>query len=114
MWNKDFSFYVTNFFAVFLPNHKGCSKNTISSYRDTFSLFLVFCDKDKNINIDNLSFEDINIPLILDFLSGLKIQENLQFHQEIKGLQLGKVSVNMCNSKHQNSMMFVLQLEKLK
>ena len=72
MWNKDFSFYVTNFFAVFLPNHKGCSKNTISSYRDTFSLFLVFCDKDKNINIDNLSFEDINIPLILDFLSWLE------------------------------------------
>lgn len=72
MDNKNFSFYVTDFFSNFLPNHKGCSKNTIYSYRDSFSLFLIFCSEYKHINIDTLSFNNINVSLILDYVSWLE------------------------------------------
>ena len=67
--NKDFSFYITKFFSDYLPNHKNASKNTIALYRDCFVLFLQFCSKEKNINVDTISFKDISRNLILEFLS---------------------------------------------
>lgn len=70
--NKDFSFYITKFFTDYLPNHRNVSKNTIALYRDCFVLFLQFCDKEKSINVDTISFKDISRNLILDFLSWLE------------------------------------------
>jgi site-specific recombinase XerD len=70
--NKDFSFYITKFFSDYLPNHRNASKNTIALYRDCFILFLQFCNKEKNINIDTISFKDISRDLILEFLSWLE------------------------------------------
>lgn len=72
MNNKNFSYYVTKFFSDYLPNHKGCSSNTIFSYRDSFSLFLTYCNECTNLDIDNLSFFDINTTLILNYLSWLE------------------------------------------
>ena len=37
---NDFSFYLTNFFILFLVNQKNVSQNTIKSYRDTFKILL--------------------------------------------------------------------------
>lgn len=76
MINKDFSFYLTNFFADFLPNHRNCSKNTISLYKHCFILFLQFCKNEKHINIDVISFKDISTQLILEFLSWLENSRN--------------------------------------
>lgn len=70
--NKDFSYYMTRFFSDYLPNHRNASKNTIALYRDCFVLFLQFCDKEKSINVDTISFKDISRNLILDFLSWLE------------------------------------------
>lgn len=74
--NKDFSFYLTNFFNNFLPKHKNVSRNTILLYRDCFVLFLKFCDTERNINIDTISFDDISRELILSFLSWLETNRN--------------------------------------
>lgn len=70
--NKDFSFYITKFFSDYLPNHRNVSKNTIALYRDCFVLFLQFCNKEKNISIDTITFKDISRNLILDFLLWLE------------------------------------------
>ena len=70
--NKDFSFYIAKFFTDYLPKHRNVSKNTIALYRDCFVLFLQFCDKEKSINVDTISFKDISRNLILDFLSWLE------------------------------------------
>lgn len=70
--NKDFSFYLTNFFNEFLPRHKNVSRNTILLYRDCFVLFLKFCEKERNINVDTISFDDISRELVLNFLSWIE------------------------------------------
>ncbi|MGM9848319.1 MAG: tyrosine-type recombinase/integrase [Clostridia bacterium] len=72
MKNKDFQYYLSAFFTDYLPKHKGASSNTISSYRDCFALFLEYCDKATDINIDELSFQNINTSLILNFLCWLE------------------------------------------
>ena len=73
---KDFSFYLTNFFNEYMPNHKNFSKNTIMLYRDCFILFFRFCEEYKNINVDNLTFSYISKDLILEYLSWLEITRN--------------------------------------
>ncbi len=63
---------VVKFFDQYLPHIKGCSPNTIKSYRDTMSLFLPFAAEYHGIKIDSLKLEHIMTDLILDFLNHLE------------------------------------------
>ena len=56
---NDFTHYLTKFFAEHLPSIKGLSTNTVSSYKDTFLLFINFLDNEKKTNIDKLMIKDI-------------------------------------------------------
>ena len=69
---NDFAFYLTGFLTKFLPGEFGASKNTISSYRDTFILLLMFFHDEKNISAENLTLENITKADIEDFLDWLQ------------------------------------------
>ena len=43
----DFSMHLTAFLSDYLPIQKNVSRNTIKSYRDTFKLLLLFCEKEE-------------------------------------------------------------------
>lgn len=64
----DFSYYLTGFLTRFLPGEIGASQNTISSYRDTFILFLRFLRDEKNISADELTLKMIHKKWIVDYL----------------------------------------------
>ena len=68
-WNmkNDFTHYLTKFFAEHLPSIKGLSTNTVSSYKDTFLLFINFLDNEKKTNIDKLMIKDITKEIVEDF-----------------------------------------------
>lgn len=68
----DFAYYLTNFFTKYLPNECGVSTNTISSYRDTFLLFLAYVRNDKGKAIERLHLRDINKELITNFLNWIE------------------------------------------
>ena len=68
--------YVIKFFDQYLSQIKGCSPNTIKSYRDTISLFLPFAAEYHKIKIDSLKLEHLTIDLILDFLNKLESGRN--------------------------------------
>lgn len=72
MQKTDLPFYVTNFFAVYLPGQKNLSKNTIASYAVTFKLFFTFCQDKKDILPEKLKLSMINENLITDFLDWLE------------------------------------------
>ena len=63
---------VVKFFGQYLPHVKGCSPNTIKSYRDTMSLFLPFAAGYHGIKINSLTLVHMTTDLILDFLSQLE------------------------------------------
>ena len=63
---------VIKFFNEYLPHIKGCSPNTIKSYRDTLSLFLPFAAGHHRIKIESLKLEHLTTDLILDFLNQLE------------------------------------------
>lgn len=68
----DFAYYLTNFFTKYLPGECGASVNTVSSYRDTFLLFLSYTRGEKGKVIERLQLNDINKSLIIDFLDWIE------------------------------------------
>jgi site-specific recombinase XerD len=70
----DFSYYLTNFLTQYLPGEIGVSHNTVSSYRDAFILFLIFCRDRKNIPAENLSLPMITRKVVLDFLEWIETE----------------------------------------
>jgi len=68
MRKYDFAQCLTNFFTVHLPGHLNVSKNTICSYRDTFSKLLKFFKDERRIPPEKLSFSHFSRTAVEDFL----------------------------------------------
>ena len=63
---------VYQFFDQYLPHIKGCRKQTLRAYRDTFALFLPFAAQHLGIKIDSIRLQHLNPSLILAFLDHLE------------------------------------------
>src|SRR6516225_9270087 len=60
------------FFTQRLMQQRQASPHTISSYRDTFRLFLKFVQQRLHKPPSRLNFEEVDAPLIVAFLDGLE------------------------------------------
>ena len=65
------------FFTQRLAAQRHASTNTIASYRDTFRLLLTFVQETKGIAPERLSIEDLDAPLISDFLDYLETRRGV-------------------------------------
>ena len=70
--NTDFAIHLSKFLGNYLPEIKGVSSNTISSYRDTFRLFLEYCQKCENLPPEKIVLSDISENLIVRFLAWIE------------------------------------------
>lgn len=70
--SKNFAVLVQNFFYDFLINQRHVSRETVKSYRDTFSLLLRFAEKKLNKLVSELCLRDLNADLIVKFLASLE------------------------------------------
>jgi integrase/recombinase XerD len=70
----DFSKYLSDFIARYLPNEKGVSANTITAYRDSFVLLLHYMREHKGIKVEKVTLEKIKKETILAFLDHLEKQ----------------------------------------
>lgn len=68
----DFAEHLTAFFQSYLTSQKNVSKNTIYSYRDTFKLFLRYCQEAKRIPAERLNLAMFTNDLIIGFLDWLE------------------------------------------
>lgn len=67
--SKRFSFYVQKYFSSFMAKQRGCSKETMSSYSTTFTLFISFLNR-KDIN--EMSITQFRKDDVLKFIEWLK------------------------------------------
>jgi site-specific recombinase XerD len=72
----DFAYHLTTYLSKYLPGRTGLSRNTICSYRDTFSLLLRFCSEEKAIAIEKVRLETLQKNLIDEFLTWLETQRS--------------------------------------
>lgn len=64
----DFSRLLPQFLTEYLPTLRNVSKNTISSYCDTFRLLLTYCRDQRSMSIEKIKISDFSNELIKDFL----------------------------------------------
>jgi len=69
---NDFAWYLSLFLSKYLPGQRNLSPNTIASYRDTFKLFLVFCDDAKGLKPEKVTFNSVTQKTITDFLEWIE------------------------------------------
>jgi integrase/recombinase XerD len=68
----DFALFLRRFLTVHLAGLRGCSANTVTSYRDTFKLLIVFFRDDRSIPPEKLTLERIDASAIAGFLDWLE------------------------------------------
>jgi site-specific recombinase XerD len=72
MSTHDFQYYLSEFLARFLPGEVGSATNTIRSYRDTFILFLRYCQAHEDITPDHMTCDLLTKELVERFLAWLQ------------------------------------------
>ena len=72
----DFPRLLQDFFLQRLIAQRGASQRTITSYRDTFELLLRFTEQRTGQPASSLSLNDLDAPLILDFLDHLELERS--------------------------------------
>jgi len=73
--SNEFATALKGFLCDYLPRLKGASRHTLTSYRDSLKLFLIFLARG-NGSVDILSFEDVNANRIVDFLEHLETERH--------------------------------------
>jgi len=68
----SFASVLTRFFTVRLMQQRHASQHTVSSYRDTFRLLLKFAKARTGKEPSRLNWEEMDAPLISDFLDELQ------------------------------------------
>ncbi len=74
MKTTDFAYCLTKYLGTYLPGQVGVSKNTILSYRDTFSMFLRFCKDIAGIPPECFKLSDLSKDTIEKFLAWLELE----------------------------------------
>ena len=69
---RSFADMLAQFLTVYLPVTRACSPNTISAYRDAFTLFLRFMDRQQATPPDKVSFADFTTSNVAAFLGWLR------------------------------------------
>lgn len=72
----NLSIHLTNFLSHYLAGQRNLSPNTIKAYRDVFMLLLRFCRDVKDIPLEKLCIEQIDVALVEQFLGHLGRNRN--------------------------------------
>jgi site-specific recombinase XerD len=70
----DFAVHLTRFLSEYLPGQKNVSRNTISSYRDTFKLLIRYCQEKEGIAAECITMNTLSGSLITRFLEWLETE----------------------------------------
>src|SRR5260370_11742008 len=77
IYKTDFPSLLQRYFCEYLLNQRNASPETISSYRDTFRLFLRFIDQRFGKAPSSLTLDDFDAPQVLAFLDALESQRHI-------------------------------------
>lgn len=70
----DFSMLLSSYLTEYLPSLRNVSKNTISSYCDTFRLLLIYCRDNCSIKVEKLTIASFSPALIKSFIKWLETE----------------------------------------
>jgi site-specific recombinase XerD len=68
----DFAVFLRRFLTTHLAGMRGCSPNTVASYRDTFKLLIAYLRDERSIRPEKLTLDRIDAAAIMGFLEWLE------------------------------------------
>jgi len=68
----DFAVSLRRFLTAYLAGLRGCSSNTVASYRDTFKLLIIFFRDERSVPPEKLTLECVDAGAIAAFLDWLE------------------------------------------
>lgn len=71
---NDFAWYLSRFLTVYLSGEKNLSTNTIIVYRDSFRLFLLFCEQKMKVSPDKITLSFLTKDLVIKYLNWLETE----------------------------------------
>ncbi|WP_409226867.1 tyrosine-type recombinase/integrase [Gudongella sp. SC589] len=69
---ETFGFYLNKYLTIYLPGQRGLSTNSILSYRDTFSLLIIFMKSEKQIMPERLPMSFLTKDILMEFAEWLE------------------------------------------
>jgi site-specific recombinase XerD len=72
----DFALCLRRFLTSHLAGLRGCSPNTVASYRDTFKLLITYFRDERSIPPDKLTLDRFDAPAITGFLEWLQARRH--------------------------------------
>jgi integrase/recombinase XerD len=72
----DFAINLRRFLTDHMAGLRGCSPNTISSYRDTFKLLICFMRDERRVPPERLTLELIDTTAITEFIAWLRAERH--------------------------------------
>jgi site-specific recombinase XerD len=72
----DFAVHLRRFLTDHMAGLRGCSPNTISSYRDTFKLLICYLRDERQVPPERLTLELIDVTTITAFLTWLRAERH--------------------------------------
>lgn len=72
----NFALALSDFLFHYLPDQRGLSQNTISSYSDALAQFLTYCEDKLKIKREKLTVNDLSLSMVEEFLNWLENDKN--------------------------------------
>jgi integrase/recombinase XerD len=72
----DFAVHLRRFLTDHMAGLRGCSPNTISSYRDTFKLMICWFRDERHVPPERLTLELIDVDMVTAFLAWLRTERH--------------------------------------
>ena len=69
----DFAVCLRRFLTTYLAGLRGCSPNTVASYRDAFKLLIVFFRDERSIPPNKLTLDCVDVTAIAGFVDWLEV-----------------------------------------
>ena len=93
---------LSTFFLRYLAAERGVSPHTSASYRDAIKLLLQFSATRCRRSVDQLVIEDLNAPVVLDFLRHLETSRTKTVRTRNARLAAVQTSsaISLANSRH--------------
>lgn len=73
---QEFAMILSKYLTDYLPIQKNLSRNTVLSYRNTFTLFLTFMDQNKSVSPEKMEFRLLTVQCIQEFLLWIENAKN--------------------------------------
>lgn len=68
MKNLEFYKNIRDFLTIYLPRQRGCSHNTVISYKQSINQFINYIAKSKGCGLSDVGFNDLTYKKVIDFL----------------------------------------------